>query len=98
MKYEEYEAAVNKIVTDPDTAPGGAIDLLKAIKEDLGLLETATASVREQAQKIDELKATNNKLFIAQTGPGPEKEPEEEEEMGLTELFEDAFSKKEEDD
>lgn len=98
MKYEEYEAAVNKIVTDPDTAPGGAIDLLKAIKEDLGLLETATASVREQAQKIEELKATNNKLFIAQTGPGPEKEPEEEEEKGLTELFEEAFSKKEEDE
>ena len=98
MKYEEYEAAINKIVTDPDTAPGGAIDLLKAIKEDLGLLETATASVREQAQKIDELKATNNKLFIAQTGPGEQEPPEEEEEVGLTELFEEAFNKKEEDE
>lgn len=79
MKYEEYEAAINKMISEPETAPVGAQAILTALKEDSAALESAQAGIAERDEKIRTLQDTNVKLFMSQAGPAPDDEPEEKE-------------------
>lgn len=86
MKFEEYEAAINKMVSEPETAPVAAQALLAAIKEDGAALEAAKAGIQERDEKIRSLQDTNIKLFMSQTGAAPEASPEDEGPKSFEEL------------
>lgn len=88
MKYEEYEAKINNLVKNPDSAATAALDLLKDLKADSETFASLEASVAEKDGRIKDLQDTNMKLFLRQTGGTDDQEPEEKtpDEM-LDELF-----------
>lgn len=94
MKYEEYEAAINKMISEPESAPVGAQAVLAALKEDSAALEAATAGIAERDEKIRALQDTNVKLFMSQAGPAPDDEPEETE-KSFAELVEEKMKEDE---
>lgn len=68
MKYDEYLSIVNNIVQTPEKAPDLGKTLLEAIKTDTDTLESQNNKITEQENKIKELRDTNIKLFMSQTG------------------------------
>lgn len=78
MKYEEYEAAIKKMIAEPDTAETGALAILAEIKKDGEALDAATAGNAERDARIKTLQEEKMKLFLSQAGPAAET-PEEEE-------------------
>lgn len=78
MTYEEYEAAINKMVAEPETAPIAAQSLLQAIKDDGAALDAAQAAIRDRDDKIRTLQDTNIKLFLTQTGTTSDQIEEDE--------------------
>lgn len=86
MTYQEYEAALNGIVQNPDTAPTAVQSLLQEIKTDTDALATAINGISERDARIRDLQDTNIKLFMSQSG-APENDPEPEPEMTFEELL-----------
>lgn len=86
MTYQEYEAALNGIVQNPDTAPTAVQSLLQEIKTDTDALATAINGISERDARIRDLQDTNIKLFMSQSG-APENDPEPEPEMNFEELL-----------
>lgn len=78
MTYQEYEAALNGIVQNPDTAPTAVQSLLQEIKTDTDALANAINGISERDARIRDLQDTNIKLFMSQSST-PEEEHEEEE-------------------
>ena len=79
MTYAEYENMINRIVSEPETAPVGAQALLDQLKTDLESLDAAVAGIAERDEKIRALQDTNIKLFMSQTGATEEPEDEDPE-------------------
>lgn len=88
MKYEEYEAKLNDVVKNPDSAATAVLDILKDIKADTDTLASLEAGIAERDGRIRDLQDTNMKLFLRQTGDNGQTEPDEKtpDEM-LDELF-----------
>ena len=86
MTYAEYENMINRIVTEPETAPVGAQALLDQLKTDLESLDAAVAGIAERDEKIRALQDTNIKLFMSQTGTTEEPEEEEPEDLDFEAL------------
>lgn len=87
MKYEEYEAKLNDVVKNPDSAATAVLDILKDIKADTDTLASLEAGIAERDGRIRDLQDTNMKLFLRQTGAGPEDEDEKDPDAVLDELF-----------
>lgn len=77
MKYAEYESMINKMISEPETAPVGAQALLEQLKIDTDAMESAQAAIADRDEKIRALQDTNIKLFMSQTGT-VEEAPEDE--------------------
>ena len=86
MTYAEYENMINRIVTEPETAPVGAQALLDQLKTDLESMDAALAGIAERDEKIRALQDTNIKLFMSQTGSTEEPEEEEPEDLDFEAL------------
>lgn len=86
MTYQEYEAALNGVVQNPDTAPAAVQAILQEIKTDTEALANAINGISEREARIRDLQDTNIKLFMSQTG-SPENDPEPEPEMTFEELL-----------
>ena len=86
MTYQEYEAALNGVVQNPDTAPTAVQAILQEIKTDADALATAINGISERDARIRDLQNTNIKLFMSQSG-APENDPEPEPEMSFEELL-----------
>lgn len=87
MKYDEYEAAINKMISEPETAPVGAQAVLAGLKEDFASFESAQAGIAERDEKIRALQDTNIALFMSQTGEPESAEPEDEGPKSFEELI-----------
>lgn len=87
MKYEEYEAKLNDVVKNPDSAATAVLDILKDIKADTDTLASLEAGIAERDGRIRDLQDTNMKLFLRQTGSGSEEEEEKDPDAVLDELF-----------
>lgn len=87
MKYEEYEAKLNDVVKNPDSAATAVLDILKDIKADTDTLASLEAGIAERDGRIRDLQDTNMKLFLRQTGVGSEDEEEKDPDAVLDELF-----------
>lgn len=68
MTYEEYEKKITGIVTNPDSAPTAAQELLGDIRADLDTLTSAQESLASRDEQIRSLQDTNTKLFLQVTG------------------------------
>ena len=77
MKYEDYEAKLNNVVANPDSAATAVLDILKDLKADSETFASLEASVAEKDGRIKDLQDTNMKLFLRQTGGDSGQEPEE---------------------
>lgn len=86
MTYAEYENMINRIVSEPETAPVGAQALLDQLKTDLEAMDAAIAGIAERDEKIRALQDTNIKLFMSQTGATEEPEEEEPEDLDFEAL------------
>lgn len=88
MKYEEYEAKLNDVVKNPDSAATAVLDILKDIKADTDTLASLEAGIAERDGRIRDLQDTNMKLFLRQTGDNGQTDQDEKtpDEM-LEELF-----------
>ena len=88
MKYEEYEAKLNDVVKNPDSAATAVLDILKDIKADTDTLASLEAGIAERDGRIRDLQDTNMKLFLRQTGDNGQTDQDEKtpDEM-LDELF-----------
>ena len=88
MKYEEYEAKLNDVVKNPDSAATAVLDILKDIKADTDTLASLEAGIAERDGGIRDLQDTNMKLFLRQTGDNGQTDQDEKtpDEM-LDELF-----------
>ena len=86
MTYAEYENMINRIVSEPETAPVGAQALLDQLKTDLEAMDAAKAGISERDEKIRALQDTNIKLFMSQTGATEELEEEEPEDLDFEAL------------
>lgn len=89
MTLEEYTNIINGMVSAPDTAPAVASSLIEAIKDDLGKLDAAAASIAAKEDQIRTLQDTNIKLFMSQSGNAATEEPEEEGPKSFEELIEE---------
>lgn len=87
MKYEEYEAKLNDVVKNPDSAATAVLDILKDIKADTDTLASLEAGIAERDGRIRDLQDTNMKLFLRQTGAGSEENEEKDPDAVLDELF-----------
>ena len=88
MKYEEYEAKLNDVVKNPDSAATAVLDILKDIKADTDTLASLEAGIAERDGRIRDLQDTNMKLCLRQTGDNGQTDQDEKtpDEM-LDELF-----------
>ena len=88
MKYEEYEAKLNNVVKNPDSAATAVLDILKDIKADTDTLASLEAGIAERDGRIRDLQDTSMKLFLRQTGDNGQTDQDEKtpDEM-LDELF-----------
>lgn len=88
MKYEEYEARMNHIVANPDSAVTEVLDILKEIKTDTDTIASLEAGVADRDSRIKDLQDRNIKLFMRLTGGTDTQEPEEKDpDQVLDELF-----------
>lgn len=87
MTYEEYEAKLNDVVKNPDSAATAVLDILKDIKADTDTLASLEAGITERDGRIRDLQDTNMKLFLRQTGKGAEEPEEKDPDAVLDELF-----------
>lgn len=89
MKFEEYTDLIDKIVKQPDS-----LDLFDELREklktDSSAFEELTAKSDEMANKINELRDTNLRLYL-KVGGEEVKEPEPEPEQDLGELFKESY-------
>ena len=76
MTYEEYEAKLNDVIKNPDSAATAVLDILENIKADTQTLATMEANIAERDGRIRDLQDTNMKLFLRQSGE-PEKNDDE---------------------
>lgn len=76
MKYEDYEAKVTALISNPDTAAVAAQEILSEIKSDTENIASLEAGIAERDARIRDLQDTNMKLFLSQSAP-EETEPEE---------------------
>lgn len=101
MTYEEYESNINTAIADPDTMLVGITKVLESLKTDLTEKDGLTDQINDLTKKITELRETNMKLYLLQTGNTKNSnnaEDEIEEKTGLAAItdFWDKLDKKEE--
>lgn len=78
MTYAEYENNINSALKDFDKAPAIMSELLNTLKSDITTKDTLECTVKELNSKIADLRDTNMKLFLSQTGGSKETKDEEE--------------------
>lgn len=83
MKLDEYKEKINEIVTNSDTAPASAAEILKEIEIDLVAKKTADDKVAELESKVTDLQNTNMKLYLNVTGAEDTAADEDEPATGL---------------
>lgn len=83
MTIDEYKEKINEIVSNPDTAPATAAEVLKEIEIDLGAKTTADEKVAELESKVTDLQDTNMKLYLNVTGAEDTAADEDEPATGL---------------
>lgn len=76
MKYDKYEEILGRLTTE--NAPAIMTEIKENIKTDIAEYDAMIKKMTEQENKINELRDTNMKLFLSQTGgsgaPDEEKE------------------------
>lgn len=88
MKYEDYEARVTALISNPDTAPTVAQEFLSEIKADSEAFASLEAGIAERDARIRDLQDTNMKLFLSQSAPAGE---DDEEEKTADEILDELF-------
>lgn len=78
MTYNEFKTRLTDIIGNPDTAQEKAVSFLSDVEQDYTTLGSMTEKASEQEKKIQELRDTNQRLFLSVTGQTKE-EPEEKE-------------------
>lgn len=68
MKYEDYEARLTGVVSNPDSAPIAVQEILTELKSDAATMDSMAAELSAKDAKIRELQDTNTKLFLQVTG------------------------------
>ena len=89
MKFEEYDAMLTDLLSNPDTALTKVDALKDALKTDLTSLESLTTEKGDLETRIRDLQDTNMKLYLSQGGFAPEKEEQSEEEKIADMSFEE---------
>lgn len=72
MTFEEYDAKIKDVLTNPDTAQANIMGVMESLKGDL---ETATSLAAENEKlkdRIRDLQDTNAKLFLGTTSKSSE--------------------------
>lgn len=77
MKYEEYEAKIKNLISNPDTATAAAQDILNDLKADSETFASLQASVTDYEARVRDLQDTNVKLFLRTTGGEPDQDDPE---------------------
>lgn len=88
MKYEDYEAKLTGVVTNPESAPVAVQEILAELKSDAATMESMAAEISSKDAKIRELQDTNTRLFLQQTGNDSEDKPEDWSELEGDEALE----------
>ena len=83
MTLDEYKEKINGIISNPDTAPATAAEVLKEIEIDLGAKDASDTKVSELETKVADLQDTNMKLYLNVTGAEDTVEADEEPATGL---------------
>lgn len=77
MTYDEYQAKITELVSNPESAAVLAQDILKEIKTDTDIITSITADNQNKDAKIRSLQDTNTKLFLQVTGSSSPEESSE---------------------
>lgn len=92
MTIDEYKAALEKMMKEPETAAASAVAIIDALKEDAALLAATKKAVEERDAKIAKIDNSNTELqrmlFMSRFGE-PQQPPEDnpDEPLGIAELM-----------
>lgn len=89
MTYDEVKTRITELIGNPDTAQENAVGVLKDLEADYTNMDSMTAKVAEQDEKIKTLQDTNQRLFLSVTGQADEPEDEEEKPIDWDSLAEE---------
>lgn len=89
MTYDEVRTRITDLIGNPDTAQEHAVGVLKDLEADYTNMDSMTAKVAEQDEKIKTLQDTNQRLFLSVTGQADEPEDEEEKPIDWDSLAEE---------
>lgn len=81
MTFEEYDAKIKDVLTNPDTAQANIMGVMESLKGDL---ETATSLAVENEKlkdRIRDLQDTNAKLFLGTTSKSSESASDDGEDL-----------------
>lgn len=78
MTYDEVKTSIDNLIKSPETAETEALTLLEGLKSDYDTMDSLTAKVTEQDNKIKTLQDTNQRLYLSITKGTPEEEKEDE--------------------
>lgn len=78
MTYDEFKTRLTDIVGSPDTAQEKAVSFLSDVEQDYTTLACMIEKASEQERKIQELRDTNQRLFLSVTGQEAKEQEEEE--------------------
>lgn len=68
MTFDDVKTRLTDIIGNPDNAQEKAVTFLKDLEQDYTSLSSMTGQVSEQEKKIQELRDTNQRLFLSVTG------------------------------
>lgn len=78
MTYDELEAKLTKVVSEPDSAVMNILPVLEEIKKDYGGMTALSEELEKHKTKIRELQDTNMRLHLTVLGKTVETGTEEE--------------------
>lgn len=78
MTYDEVKTRITELIGDPDTAQEKAVKVLEDLKADYTNMDSLTAKVTEQDNKIKTLQDTNQRLFLSVTGQAADDQTDKE--------------------
>lgn len=79
MTVEEYQAALNGIVQNPETAATAALNIMEGVKKDAAERDAYKATIAEKDKTINTINAQAAQYLITQTGASPSADVESEE-------------------
>lgn len=89
MNYADYEGIAQKLTTE--NAPEVIKTMLNSVKEDLAERDALKSVQAEQEAKIKDLRESNIKLFLSQTGKAEQDGDEETEEEKIDQMSLDEY-------